>query len=187
MVLIRPLLRANDNRRHNVHVVVFFIFLVSNIGGALTPIGDPPLFLGFLRGVSFGWTLTHLWPETLFACAVLLGLFVGIAISGQTFYSFVLENLRYFAAIKAMGAGMGVIARMLLVQACTAGLIGFGLGAGMAQAIGRVMIEKGMPPFVMFPQILWATFALVLGISLVSTVIGIVKVSRVDAATVFRG
>ena len=78
MVLIRPLLRANDNRRHNVHVVVFFIFLVSNIGGSLTPIGDPPLFLGFLRGVSFGWTLTHLWPETLFASATLLALFFAI-------------------------------------------------------------------------------------------------------------
>ena len=75
MVLIRPLLRANDNRRHNVHVIVFFIFLVSNIGGSLTPIGDPPLFLGFLRGVSFDWTLTHLWPETLFSCVVLLALF----------------------------------------------------------------------------------------------------------------
>ena len=82
---------------------------------------------------------------------------------------------------------MGVIARMLFVQAFTAGLIGFGLGAGMAQAIGRAMIEKGMPPFVMFPQILWATFALVLGISFVSAVIGIIKVSRVDAASVFRG
>src|SRR3546814_303529 len=46
MLMIRPLLRANDNRRHNVHVVVFFIFLVSNVGGALTPLGDPPLFLG---------------------------------------------------------------------------------------------------------------------------------------------
>ncbi|WP_375460167.1 sodium:proton antiporter, partial [uncultured Enterovirga sp.] len=52
MVLIRPLIRANDERRHNVHVVVFFIFLVSNIGGSLTPLGDPPLFLGFLRGVD---------------------------------------------------------------------------------------------------------------------------------------
>ena len=62
-------------------------------------------------------------------------------------------------------------------------VIGFGLGAGMAQAIGRVMIEKGMPPFVMFPQIFWATLALVLGISLVSAIIGIIKVSRVDAAT----
>ncbi len=75
MVLIRPLLRANDNRRHNAHVVVFFIFLVANIGGSLTPIGDPPLFLGFLRGVTFSWTLFHLWPETLFAAIVLLTLF----------------------------------------------------------------------------------------------------------------
>ncbi|MDB5649791.1 MAG: sodium:proton antiporter, partial [Hyphomicrobiales bacterium] len=78
MVFIRPLLRANDNRRHNVHVVIFFIFLVANIGGSLTPIGDPPLFLGFLRGVDFTWTLTHLWPQTLFACAVLLALFFAI-------------------------------------------------------------------------------------------------------------
>ncbi|XBO39152.1 sodium:proton antiporter [Alsobacter sp. KACC 23698] len=75
MILIRPLLRANDNRVHNVHVFVFFIMLVSNIGGSLTPLGDPPLFLGFLRGVDFFWTGKTLWPETLFACAVLLALF----------------------------------------------------------------------------------------------------------------
>ena len=75
MVLIRPLIRANDNRRHNAHVVVFFIFLVSNVGGALTPLGDPPLFLGFLRGVSFFWTTTHLLAETVFVAAILLGLF----------------------------------------------------------------------------------------------------------------
>ena len=75
MVMIRPVLRANDDRRHNVHVVVFFIFLVSNIGGSLTPLGDPPLFLGFLRGVDFFWTTTHLFAETLFVGGVLLALF----------------------------------------------------------------------------------------------------------------
>jgi Na+/H+ antiporter NhaD/arsenite permease-like protein len=75
MLLIRPLIRANDNRKHNVHVVVFFIFLVANAGGSLTPLGDPPLFLGFLQGVDFFWTTAHLWPETLFICAVLLVLF----------------------------------------------------------------------------------------------------------------
>ncbi|MBB4038652.1 Na+/H+ antiporter NhaD/arsenite permease-like protein [Microvirga flocculans] len=75
MVMIRPIMRANDDRRHNVHVIVFFIFLVSNIGGSLTPLGDPPLFLGFLRGVDFFWTTTHLFPETLFACSLLLALF----------------------------------------------------------------------------------------------------------------
>ncbi|NBJ09541.1 sodium:proton antiporter [Microvirga arsenatis] len=75
MVMIRPVMRANDDRRHNVHVIVFFIFLVSNIGGSLTPLGDPPLFLGFLRGVDFFWTTTHLLPEMLFASGLLLALF----------------------------------------------------------------------------------------------------------------
>jgi Na+/H+ antiporter NhaD/arsenite permease-like protein len=74
MLLIRPLLRSNAGRKHRVHVVVFFIFLVSNIGGALTPLGDPPLFLGFLHGVPFLWTL-HLWPHLLMATAFLLALF----------------------------------------------------------------------------------------------------------------
>jgi len=78
MVMIRPILRANDNRRHNVHVVVFFIFLVSNIGGSLTPLGDPPLFLGFLRGVDFFWTTTHLFHETVFAAVLLLAIFFAI-------------------------------------------------------------------------------------------------------------
>ena len=76
MILIRPLLRANDDRRHNVHVVVFFIFLVSNIGGSLSPLGDPPLFLGFLRGVDFFWTTQHLWPETLFVAGIVLAIFL---------------------------------------------------------------------------------------------------------------
>ncbi|KQP37437.1 sodium:proton antiporter [Pseudorhodoferax sp. Leaf274] len=75
VLLIRPLVRANDNRRHKVHVVVFFIFIVSNIGGSLTPLGDPPLFLGFLKGVEFFWTLRHLLPETAFMLACLLALF----------------------------------------------------------------------------------------------------------------
>lgn len=78
MVLIRPLIRANDNRKHTVHVFVFFIFIVSNIGGSLTPLGDPPLFLGFLKGVSFLWTAQHLWPETLFMVSSLLALFYGL-------------------------------------------------------------------------------------------------------------
>ena len=75
MVLIRPILRANSHRRRNAHVVVFFIFLVSNIGGSLTPLGDPPLFLGFLQSVDFFWTTRHLGPETLLLAAILLALF----------------------------------------------------------------------------------------------------------------
>ena len=75
MVMIRPMIRANDDRRHNIHVVIFFIFLVSNIGGSLTPLGDPPLFLGFLRGVDFFWTTRYLIGETLFAGGLTLAIF----------------------------------------------------------------------------------------------------------------
>jgi Na+/H+ antiporter NhaD/arsenite permease-like protein len=78
MLLIRPLIRANDCRRRNAHVVIFFIFIVSNVGGSLTPLGDPPLFLGFLQGVSFFWTAGQLWGETLFLLAALLAVFWAI-------------------------------------------------------------------------------------------------------------
>ncbi|SFI14433.1 transporter, UIT6 family [Collimonas sp. OK307] len=75
MLLIRPLIRANDNRKHVVHIVVFFIFLVANAGGALTPLGDPPLFLGFLKGVDFTWTLKNIFGETMFMWGSLLLIF----------------------------------------------------------------------------------------------------------------
>jgi len=75
MLMIRPLIRANDNRKHVAHVVVFFIFIVSNAGGSLTPLGDPPLFLGFLKGVDFFWTLQHLFPQSLFLIGSLLVIF----------------------------------------------------------------------------------------------------------------
>ena len=78
MLLIRPLIRANDNRPHAAHVVVFFIFTVSNVGGSLTPLGDPPLFLGFLRGVSFFWTVDHILWEMLFLLAALLAVFYAV-------------------------------------------------------------------------------------------------------------
>ncbi len=78
MLLIRPLIRANDSRRHRTHVIVFFIFLVSNIGGSLTPLGDPPLFLGFLQGVDFFWTTRTMLGPMLFTSIILLGLFFAL-------------------------------------------------------------------------------------------------------------
>ena len=75
MLMIRPLISANDNRQHKTHLVVFFIFLVSNVGGSLTPLGDPPLFLGFLKGVEFFWTVRYIFPETLFMVFSLLIIF----------------------------------------------------------------------------------------------------------------
>jgi Na+/H+ antiporter NhaD/arsenite permease-like protein len=76
MILIRPLIRANAARLHNVHVVVFFIILVANVGGALSPLGDPPLFVGFLRGVDFFWTTRHLWLQTALVAALVLTAFI---------------------------------------------------------------------------------------------------------------
>lgn len=78
MILVRPLIRANANRLSNVHVIVFFIFLVANIGGALSPLGDPPLFVGFLHGVDFFWTMQHLWLETALVAVLVLAIFIVI-------------------------------------------------------------------------------------------------------------
>lgn len=75
MLLIRPLLRANERRTRVAHIVVFFIFTVSNCGGLLTPLGDPPLFIGFLKGVPFDWTL-RLWPQWLMVNSLLLTVFL---------------------------------------------------------------------------------------------------------------
>src|SRR6266496_690252 len=74
VLLIRPLLRANKRRKRVAHIVIFFIFIVANCGGLLTPIGDPPLLLGFLKGVPFDWTL-RLWPQWLTTTGVLLAVF----------------------------------------------------------------------------------------------------------------
>ncbi|MBF0546252.1 MAG: sodium:proton antiporter [Candidatus Riflebacteria bacterium] len=74
MVLIRPLVKINSQRNHTAHIPIFFIFLVSNIGGCLTPLGDPPLFLGYLQGVPFFWTLRLFWIW-LFCISILLSIF----------------------------------------------------------------------------------------------------------------
>lgn len=84
MLFIRPLLRAIAHRRYRVHTVVFFIFLVANIGGSLTPLGDPPLFLGYLKGVSFFWTTTHLLPLTIALVLLLLAIY------------FILDSILYY-------------------------------------------------------------------------------------------
>ncbi|MFQ5939666.1 MAG: sodium:proton antiporter, partial [Alphaproteobacteria bacterium] len=75
MLLIRPVIRANSWRKNNVHVIIFFIFLVANIGGSLTPLGDPPLFLGFLQGVDFFWPTTRMFLPMCLVAGILLALF----------------------------------------------------------------------------------------------------------------
>jgi Na+/H+ antiporter NhaD/arsenite permease-like protein len=75
MILIRPIIRANERRQHKTHIIVFFIILVANIGGALTPLGDPPLFVGFLHGIDFLWSLQNLWLQTSIVVVSVLALF----------------------------------------------------------------------------------------------------------------
>lgn len=78
LVFIRPFLQYNAWRHHKTHLAIFFIFSVANIAGVLTPLGDPPLFLGFLKGVDFCWTLIHLWPSFILTLGILLGVFYKI-------------------------------------------------------------------------------------------------------------
>ena len=140
MVLIRPLLRANDERRHNVHVVIFFIFLVSNIGGSLTPLGDPPLFLGYLKGVGFFWTTVHMVEETVFAAGILLAVF------------WVLDNRLYHSdeAFKALrdptpdtkGIGLRGLANLALLGVVVAAVLMSGSWKpGIAWMVGGVELE----------------------------------------------
>lgn len=128
MLLIRPMLRANDWRRHKVHVVVFFIFLVANIGGSLTPLGDPPLFLGFLHGVSFFWTMSIL-PHMLFVASILLVLFFLV----DTYY------FRKESAPPDDGVRQPVRVKGLYNIIFLAGIVGSVLMSGMAQ-LGDVNI-----------------------------------------------
>ncbi|HAY71961.1 MAG TPA: sodium:proton antiporter [Saprospirales bacterium] len=77
MLLIRPVIRTNSERKYKVHTILFFIAIVANCGGLLTPLGDPPLFLLYLRGASFDWFL-HMWPEWLFVNGVLLLIYLAV-------------------------------------------------------------------------------------------------------------
>lgn len=75
MLLIRPFIEMNRGRRYKTHLVIFFIFLVANVGGSLTPLGDPPLFLGYLQGVPFWWPMDHLLVPMLKLVAILISVF----------------------------------------------------------------------------------------------------------------
>jgi len=121
MILIRPLLSANRGRKAKAHIVIFFIFLVSNIGGALTPLGDPPLFLGFLHGIDFFWTLRTLWPQTLFAAGTLLAVFF---LADSYFIS--REKRRPLAALKP-GLRVKGLANIALIGVAIAAIITSGL------------------------------------------------------------
>jgi len=97
--------------------------------------------------VTVWWFIKNTGIPIAFSATVVLGFVVGLAISSQTFYSFILENLRNLGALKAMGASDRVLSRMVMLQTLTVGLIGYGCGVGLAMLFGMALLKKGMPPF----------------------------------------
>ena len=121
-----------------------------------------------------------------FGFTVLLGFIVGIAIAGQTFFSFTLENLRYFAALKAMGATNAKLLRMVVLQALVVGSVGYGLGVGGAALMGRLL--RGSELAFRLPwQILFISGAAILVICSVAAILSLYKVIKLEPAVVFKG
>ena len=133
------------------------------------------------------WYVKNTGIPISFGTVVLLGIIVGIAIAGQTFYLFIHENMRFLAALKAMGARGPVLAQMVFLQAFAVGIVGYGLGVGLAALFGYGTIRGGgEPPFYMPWQVLVFTGGVIVFICAFSALIGLVKVLRAEAAVVFK-
>ncbi len=135
---------------------------------------------------TIGWVLKNTGIGINFGTTILLGFIVGMAISGQTFYLFTVENLRQFGALKAMGASTFSLARMILLQAFTVGLTGYGVGIGLATLFGYLTARGGGLPFVETWQLLLLVLVGLLAICTFSALISIVKLARLEPAIVFR-
>lgn len=147
--------------------------------------------LGAFTSEGFGlrtieWVLKNTGIGINFGTTILLGFIVGMAISGQTFYLFTVENMRQFGALKAMGASTGTLARMILLQAFTVGLTGYGIGIGLASAFGLLAAREGQLPFAESWPLLVLVLAGLLVICAFSALISIVKLARLEPAIVFR-
>ena len=147
--------------------------------------------LGAFSAEEFGWkTISWVLKNTgigiNFGTTILLGFIVGMAIAGQTFYLFTVENLKQFGALKAMGASTFTLARMILLQAFTVGLTGYGIGIGLATGFGFLSAKGGGLPFVETWQLLLLVLLALLGICMLSALISITKLARLEPAIVFR-
>lgn len=136
--------------------------------------------------VTFLYYLKYTGIPINFLTAVMLGFLVGVAISGQTFYNFTLDNLRYFGTLKAMGARNGMLLRMILLQALVVGAIGYGLGVGAASAWGMLLSGRTQLAFRLPWHLLVISAVAVLVICLGSAALSIRKVMKLEPAVVFR-
>ncbi len=135
---------------------------------------------------TYMWVLVNTGIGINFGTTILLGFIVGMAIAGQTFYLFTIENLRQFGALKAMGASSFTLARMILLQAFTVGLTGYGVGIGLATVFGFLTARGGNLPFAETWQLLLLVLVALLAICLVSASVSIIKLARLEPAIVFR-
>ncbi|EEF62572.1 ABC transporter permease [Pedosphaera parvula] len=133
------------------------------------------------------WFFKNTGIPASFGTTIILGFIVGMVVCGQTFYSFVLENLRNLGALKAMGASNWLLARMLMVQALTVGFIGYGLGVGLTVLFGLMVLKTGQPPFLLPYQLPLVTLVVILFICVFAALLGIRKIYKLEAAVVFRG
>ena len=147
--------------------------------------------LGAFTAEEFGWktiwwVLKNTGIGTNFGTTILLGFIVGMAIAGQTFYLFTVENLRQFGALKAMGASTFALSRMILLQAFTVGLTGYGVGIGLATVFGFLTARSGGFPFIETWQLLLLVLVALLAICTFSALISIIKLARLEPGIVFR-
>lgn len=158
------------------------VSLEINKNTGLKALTDDQFFWSTIR-----WFIKNTGIPISFGTTILLGIIVGVAVSGQTFYTFILENLGNLGALKAMGASNSLICRMLIIQALSVGFIGYGIGVGLAGIFGFITLKTGQPPFYMPYQVLLGTFTLVLFICSFAALIGIQRISKLEPAEVFRG
>jgi putative ABC transport system permease protein len=132
------------------------------------------------------WFFKNTGIPIAFGTTVILGFIVGIAIAGQTFYSFILENIPNFAVLKAMGATNRTLYQMMITQASIVGIMGYGFGMGIAGLFGRAVMKNGQPPFFLDETILFTTFFAVFLICYFSVLIAGRKIKEIEPAQVFR-
>jgi putative ABC transport system permease protein len=132
------------------------------------------------------WYVKNTGIPISFGTTVIIGLLVGMAVSCQTFYSFVLENMRHLGALKAMGASNGTLCLMLITQAFTVGIIGYGIGLFFTSGFAMAAMKNEQPPFYMPEFVPFAVLGVILGICSLAALLGIWRVSKLEPAMVFR-
>lgn len=136
---------------------------------------------------TYIWYFVNTGIPISFGTTVLLGFLVGVAVAGQTFYSFILENLPHFGAMKCMGASDRELVNMLVLQGLTVGLTGYGMGVGLAAIFGYLVRHRGNPPFYMPSELLIFSFIAIMCITAFAVYLGIRKINSVEPMQVFRG